>query len=101
MGAEMTIDEQLEAKGMITIAERMFCNGPMDGMMRHAQVQTLSDLLSWVEMVRRQNMQVIARHDLGIHEMSDDIADFIYGQSSILWEVHVNLLHVMKSIQNG
>jgi activator of HSP90 ATPase len=92
----MTLDEQLEDKGMIPIAERMLCNGPMDGMMRHAQVQTLSDLLSWVEMARHENMEMVARHDLGIHPMSEDIADFIYGKGSILWEVHVNLLHIMK-----
>lgn len=93
----MTLDEQLEAKGFITVSERLLCNGSMDGMMRHSQVKTLSDLLSWVEMVRRENIEMIARHDLGIHEMCDEVADFVYGKSAILWEVHVNLLNVVNS----
>lgn len=96
----MTLDERLEAKGLITIRERMLCNGPMDGVMRHAGVNTLDDLLQWVEMTRRTNMEMIARHDLDEHELGDDIADFIYGKSAILWEVHVNLLHVIRGLQN-
>lgn len=97
----MTIDEQLEAAGLITIAERLKCSGPLDGIARHAGVETLDDFVKWLEMIRRENMEMIARNDLGIHELCDDVADFIYGKSGVLWEVHVNLLHVLKGMQNG
>lgn len=97
----MTVDEQLEQAGFVTVAERLACNMPMDSFARHAGVDTLDDFVKWLEMTRRQNMEVIARHDLDIHEMSEDISDFVYGKSAILWEVHVNLMHVLKGLQNG
>lgn len=97
----MTIDEQLAQAGFVTVAERLTCNMPIDSFARHAGVDTLDDFVQWLEMTRRENMEVIARHDLGIHEMSDDIADFVYGKSAILWEVHVNLMHVLKGLKNG
>lgn len=92
----MTLDEQLEAKGLVTIAERLKCDGPMDSFARHAGVNTLEDFRTWLETERRSNMEMIARHDLGVHELIDEIADFVYGKSAVLWEVHVNLLHVMR-----
>lgn len=97
----MTLDEELESKGLVTITERLLCNGPMDGMMRHAGVQTLDDLLQWVVMTRRENMEMIARHDLEIHTMCEEVVDFVYGKSAALWEFHVNLLQVIKGIENG
>jgi hypothetical protein len=97
----MTIDEQLDAKGLVTVSERMKCTCPLDGMARHAGVQTLDDFVKWLEMERRSNMEMIARHDLGIYKLGDDIDDFVYGKSAVLWEVHVNLLHVLKGMQNG
>ena len=97
----MTIDEQLEQAGFITIAERMKCESQIDAFARHTGVNTLEDFVNWLEMARRENMEIIARHDLGIHEMNDDISDFVYGKSAILWEVHANLLHVMKGMNNG
>lgn len=97
----MSLDDQLAKAGFVTISERMRCDGPMDGMMRHANVETLDDLLEWVELTRREILGMIARHDLEIHELGDDIADFIYGKSAILWEMHVNLLHVMKGMKDG
>lgn len=99
----MTIDEQLDKAGFVTIAERLTCNMPMDSFARHASVETLDDFVQWLEMTRRENMEIIARHDLDIQEMSDDIADFVYGKSAILWEVHVNLKHVLNNMskENG
>lgn len=97
----MTIDEQLDAAGLVTITERLACNGPLDGMARHTGVETLDDFVKWLEMERRSNMEIIARNDLGIRKLGDDIDDFIYGKSAVLWEVHVNLLHVLKGMQNG
>lgn len=41
----MTIDEKLAEAGFNTIAERLLCNSPLDDMMRHANVNTLDDLL--------------------------------------------------------
>ena len=96
----MTIDQQLEAAGLVTVSERMLCNGPMDGFARHASVDTLEDFVKWLEMERRSNMEMVARHDLGIHELCDDVADFVYGKSATLWEVHVNLLHAMRDRSN-
>ncbi|MNC20727.1 hypothetical protein D3C75_686900 [compost metagenome] len=93
----MTLDEQLDAVGLVTISERLKCKGGLDGMARHAGVNTLDDFVKWVEMIRRENMEMIARHDLGIHKLGDDIDDFVYGKSGVLWEVHVNLLHVLKN----
>lgn len=51
-------------------------------------------------MVRRENMEMIALHDLGIHELSADTYDFVLGKSSTYWEFHVNLLNVMKGTSN-
>lgn len=96
----MNIDQQLEAAGLVTISERMLCNGPMDGFARHAGVDTLEDFVKWLEMERRSNMEMVARHDLGVHELDDDVADFVYGKSATLWEVHVNLLHAMRDRSN-
>lgn len=100
MGSRMTIDEQLDEAGFITVSERMLCRGPLDGMARHAGVDNLDDFLKWLEKERRSNMEMIARHDLGIHELDDDVADFVYGKSAVLWEVHVNLLHAMRERSN-
>lgn len=97
----MTLDEQLDAAGFDTIVNRMKCEGPIDGFARHAGVNTLEDFVKWIEIVRRENMEMIARNDLGIHKLSDDIADFVLGKSAVLWEVHVNLLHVLKGMQDG
>lgn len=97
----MTIDEQLEQAGLVTIAERLKCEGPIDVFARHAGVNTLEDFEKWLTMERRSNMEMIARNDLGIHELDESISDFVYGKSAILWEVHVNLLHVMKGMNNG
>lgn len=96
----MTIDEQLDKAGLVTVSERMLCRGPLDGFARHADIDNLDDFLKWLEMERRSNMEMVARHDLGIHELCDDVADFVYGKSAVLWEVHVNLLHVMRGLQN-
>lgn len=96
----MTLDEQLDAAGLVTISERLLCEGGLDGFARHAEVNTLDDFVKWIEMERRSNMEMIARHDLGIHELGDDIDDFVYGKSAVLWEVHVNLLHVIRGLQN-
>lgn len=99
----MTIDEQLEQARLITIAERLKCESGLDAFARHANVEALDSFAQWIENTRRENMEMIARHDLGIHEMSDDIADFVYGKSAILWEVHVNLKHVLNNMskENG
>jgi hypothetical protein len=97
----MTLDDKLISAGFITIGDRLKCEGPIDGMARHAGVNTLEDFVKWIEMVRRENMEMIARNDLGIHKLSDDIADFVLGKSAILWEVHVNLLHVLKGMTDG
>lgn len=82
------------------INERLKCESGLDGFARHAGVRTLDDLLKWVEMERRSILTMTHNHELGIHEMSSDISDFVYGKSAILWEVHVNLLHVMKGMRN-
>jgi len=92
----MTLDEQLEAAGLVTVSERLKCEQPLDNMARHAGVSSLDSFKRWVDMERRSVIEMIARHDLGIHKMDDSIADFVYGKSAVLWEVHVNLLHVMK-----
>lgn len=100
----VALDDQLRVAGMLTVSERMKCEGVMDHFGRHGGVNTLSDFLTWVEMERRSVMEMQARHDLGVHVLSEDIADFVLGKSAILWEVHVNLLHVlsvMKEVQNG
>lgn len=96
----MNIDQKLEAAGLVTVSERMLCNGPIDGFARHAGVDTLEDFVKWLEMERRSNMEMVARHDLGVHELDDDVADFVYGKSATLWEVHVNLLHAMRDRSN-
>lgn len=97
----MTLDEQLEAKGFATIAERLKCEQPLDVFARHVGVHTLEDFVKWIEVERRTYMEMVARHDLEIRDLNDDIADFVLGKSAILWEVHVNLLHVLKGMQDG
>lgn len=84
----------------ISIEERMKCDGPLDNYARHDGVNTLDDFLKWVEMERRSYLKMIERHELGTHELCDDVEDFVLGKSAILWEVHVNLLHVMRGLQN-
>lgn len=84
----------------VTVDEWMKCNGPLDAFARHAGVNTLDDFLKWVEMERRSNMEMIERHESDEHILCEDIQDFVYGKSAILWEVHVNLLHVMRGLQN-
>lgn len=84
----------------ISIDERMKCNSPIDAFARHSGVNTLDDLLKWVEMERRSYLEMIERHDIGTHKLSDDVEDFALGKSAVLWEVHVNLLHVMRGLQN-
>lgn len=84
----------------VTVDERMKCNGPLDAFARHAGVNTLDDFLKWVEMERRSNMEMIERHESDEHILCEDIQDFVYGKSAILWEVHVNLLHVMRGLQS-
>lgn len=84
----------------ITIDELMKCEGPLDNYARHAGVNTLDDFLKWVEIERRSYLQMIERHELGTHTLSDDVGDFVLGKSAVLWEVHVNLLHVMRGLQN-
>lgn len=84
----------------VTVDERMKCNGPLDAFARHAGVNTLDDFLKWVEMERRSNMEMIERHESDEHILCEDIQDFVYGKSAILWEVHVNLLYVMRGLQN-
>lgn len=96
----MSIDEQLDAAGLVTVSERMLCRGQLDAFARHSGIDNIDDFRKWLEMERRSNMEMIARHDLGIHELSDDVADFIYGRSAALWEVHVNLLHAMRDRSN-
>lgn len=83
----------------VTVDERMKCNGPLDAFARHVGVNTLDDFLKWVEMERRSNMEMIERHESDEHILCEDIQDFVYGKSAILWEVHVNLLHVMRGLQ--
>lgn len=96
----MSIDEQLDKAGLVTVSERMLCRGPLDAFARHSGIDNIDDFRKWLEMERRSNMEMIARHDVGIHELSDDVADFIYGRSAALWEVHVNLLHAMRDRSN-
>lgn len=84
----------------ISIDERMKCNLPLDVFARHSGVNTLDDFLKWVEMERRSVLEMFERHELGVHKLSDDVGDFVLGKSAILWEVHVNLLHVIRGLQN-
>lgn len=83
----------------ISIDERMKCEGNFDIFARHSGVNTLSDFLQWVESERRSVLGMIERHESDEHVMCEDIEDFVYGKSAILWEVHVNLLHVIRGLQ--
>lgn len=100
MRCVMTLDEELASRGMITIAERLKCDGPMDSFMRHAGVETLDDLLAWVVMERKQYLEMTARHEMGLYRLCADTEEFIYGRCASLWGMHVNLLHVMRGLQN-
>lgn len=84
----------------ISVDDRLKCDSPLDNFIRHKGVNTLDDILKWVEMERHTMLEMIDRHETGVHVLHVDLVDFVYGKSAILWEVHVNLLHVMRGLQS-
>jgi hypothetical protein len=96
MGGEMIdLDKALADAGMITITEAL-AGGPMDPFYANAHVVNIDTLLSWAEQQRRSYLTALARHDLKINVMSDDIYDFVLGRSAQATATHVNLRNVLE-----
>lgn len=93
----LTLDCLLFEAGMYTVTDRL--NGsPVDHWYSTVEVNSLDTLYQWVYNQRRSYMEQLARHDLKLHVMSDDVYDFVLGKSAMLTEMHVNLRKVLNLI---
>lgn len=84
------LDEALKARGMLSVSERLEPN-PMDAWYQNVHVVDNQSLYDWVVLSRRSYLEQVARHDLGIYILSEDVYDFILGRLQELTEIHANM----------
>ena len=88
------LDALLEKNGMRTVAHQLN-GGMMDVFLVHSGVNSIETFFEWVKMERASKIRQLARHELDIHVLDDDVYDFVLGKAAMLTEVHVNLKKVL------
>jgi 4-alpha-glucanotransferase len=91
------LDNHLKERGMITISERLQ-GVPMDFFHTHAEVVDLHSLMQWATLQSREKMEQLARHDLGIYILGEDVYDFILGQQAQADSFRLNLKKVLNNM---
>lgn len=89
------LDNALVSAGMMSISESLTI-GWSDVIHTHPGIVDLPSLLKWSEQQRRETLGMIARHDLGIYKLSEDIYDFVLGRNAQATTIHVNLRRVLN-----
>jgi hypothetical protein len=91
------LDKRLEEAGMISVSDRIK-GGPLDKFMATAEVKDIETLYQWVYNQRKSYMEMMARNDLGLYPLGDDVFDFILGKSAMLGEFHINMRNVLHEL---
>lgn len=102
MGGEMTgddLDRACESAGMMSVTESLAV-GWADVIHRHNGITDVPSLLQWAEQQRRETLGMIARHDLGVYKLSEDVYDFVLGRNAQATDIHVNLRRVLSEQVN-
>lgn len=91
------LDNHLSERGMITISERLQ-GAPLDVFHSCVEVVDLHSLMQWATLQSREKMEQLARHELGIYTLSEDVYDFILGQQAQADSFRLNLKKVLNNM---
>lgn len=89
------LDDALVAAGLISITESLAV-GFSDAMHDHAGIVDIATLFTWSEQQRRETLSMIARHELGVDKMDEDLYDFVLGRNAQATAIHVNLRKILN-----
>ena len=91
----MTLDEELENAGMLTVSELMV-GQPIDGFQTHKNINGLKDFSDWLEMRTKEMLSMKARLTLDGNDESE-LFEWVLGHCAILHETRLNFNAALKS----
>jgi hypothetical protein len=95
--SEASLDERMEAAGMIPLSKLLAGDAPLEKWMAHTSVRDLASFEAWLLMRQREFMHMRVAYELGDKDKADELYEWVFAHTAALGEVISNFRKALSA----